>query len=237
MSSIASVKASESVKKSTNVRTGSLKAQALRLGVKTLSTLAPALSVQLLSRYMFRIRQFPRPEWEKELLEEARSHSSIPWRDGEISVWSWGEGPPVLLVHGWEGRGTQLGRFIPGLLAQGFSVVAFDGPGHGRTTTTRGSMPDQAAAVERVDQAFGPFSGVIGHSMGAGAITYAAVKGARLGSMVLAAPPLDPRLTPGPPGSVGRDSSTGNLRFESASVALRPRIRRPGFTIQLRKLA
>jgi ATP-dependent DNA helicase RecQ len=31
------------------------------------------------------------------------------------------------------------------------------------------------------------------------------------------------RLTPGPPGSVGRDSSTGNLCFESASVALRPR--------------
>ncbi|MBT3221270.1 MAG: FAD-dependent oxidoreductase [Proteobacteria bacterium] len=31
-------------------------------------------------------------------------------------------------------------------------------------------------------------------------------------------------LTPGPPGSVGRDSSTGNLCFESASVALRPRI-------------
>jgi arylsulfatase A-like enzyme len=30
-------------------------------------------------------------------------------------------------------------------------------------------------------------------------------------------------LTPGPPGSVGRDSSTGNLCFESASVALRPR--------------
>ncbi|MBT3218589.1 MAG: hypothetical protein HN348_05810, partial [Proteobacteria bacterium] len=30
--------------------------------------------------------------------------------------------------------------------------------------------------------------------------------------------------TPGPPGSVGRDSSTGNLCFESASVALRPRI-------------
>ncbi|MBT3222774.1 MAG: serine/threonine protein kinase [Proteobacteria bacterium] len=31
------------------------------------------------------------------------------------------------------------------------------------------------------------------------------------------------RLTPGPPGSVGRESSTGNLCFESASVALRPR--------------
>ncbi|MBT3219241.1 MAG: hypothetical protein HN348_09135 [Proteobacteria bacterium] len=30
-------------------------------------------------------------------------------------------------------------------------------------------------------------------------------------------------LTPGPPDSVGRDSSTGNLCFESASVVLRPR--------------
>ncbi|MBT3220728.1 MAG: DUF4157 domain-containing protein, partial [Proteobacteria bacterium] len=33
------------------------------------------------------------------------------------------------------------------------------------------------------------------------------------------------RLAPGPTGSVGRDSSTGNLCFESASVALRPRNR------------
>jgi transcription elongation GreA/GreB family factor len=37
--------------------------------------------------------------------------------------------------------------------------------------------------------------------------------------------PTNSRLTPGPPGSVGRDFSTGNLCFESASVALRPRIR------------
>ncbi|MBT3217530.1 MAG: selenocysteine-specific translation elongation factor [Proteobacteria bacterium] len=37
------------------------------------------------------------------------------------------------------------------------------------------------------------------------------------------------RLTPGPPGSVGRDSSTGNLGFESASVALRPRNRSAAF--------
>jgi len=32
-------------------------------------------------------------------------------------------------------------------------------------------------------------------------------------------------LAPGPTGSVGRDFSTGNLCFESASVALRPRNR------------
>ncbi|MBT3218976.1 MAG: SDR family NAD(P)-dependent oxidoreductase [Proteobacteria bacterium] len=35
--------------------------------------------------------------------------------------------------------------------------------------------------------------------------------------------PANSRLTPGPPGSVDRVSSTGNLCFESASVALRPR--------------
>jgi hypothetical protein len=35
--------------------------------------------------------------------------------------------------------------------------------------------------------------------------------------------PANSLSTPGPPCSVGRDSSTGNLCFESASVALRPR--------------
>jgi hypothetical protein len=35
---------------------------------------------------------------------------------------------------------------------------------------------------------------------------------------------LDFTVNSGAPGSVGRDSSTGNLCFESASVTLRPRL-------------
>ncbi|MBT3219969.1 MAG: glycyl-radical enzyme activating protein, partial [Proteobacteria bacterium] len=43
-------------------------------------------------------------------------------------------------------------------------------------------------------------------------------------AIVVLTGPQNSCLTPGPTGSVGRDSSTENLCFESASVALRPRI-------------
>ena len=34
----------------------------------------------------------------------------------DIVSWTWGEGPEILLVHGWEGRATQFDRLIPALL-------------------------------------------------------------------------------------------------------------------------
>ena len=50
-----------------------------------------------------------------------------------VRAWQWGEGPPVLLVHGWEGHAAQFAGFIPRLLEQGFSAVAFDAPAHGQS--------------------------------------------------------------------------------------------------------
>ncbi|MFP2912939.1 hypothetical protein ACLESD_49620, partial [Pyxidicoccus sp. 3LFB2] len=41
-----------------------------------------------------------------------------------VAVWSWGEGPRVLLVHGWSGYGGQLTAFVAPLVEAGFSVVA-----------------------------------------------------------------------------------------------------------------
>ena len=43
-------------------------------------------------------------------------------------MYSWGSGPTVLLVHGWEGRGSQLSAFAPALVKAGFRVVAVDMP-------------------------------------------------------------------------------------------------------------
>jgi len=193
MSALSTIHPRRLARKSTNVRSGHLGHGAIRLGLRVLASLSPSLTAALARQLMFRVRRFPRPAWEEELLATAARHQRIPLRDGQLWTWSWGEGPPVLLVHGWEGRGTQLGRFIPALLDRGLGVVAFDGPGHGLSTVTRGSMPDQAAAVERLSRILGPFHGTIGHSMGAGSIAYAAAQGVDLGRAVLVAPPLDPR--------------------------------------------
>ena len=108
---------------------------------------------------------------------------------------SWGDParPPVLVVHGWEGRGSQLATFVPALRAAGFRVVAFDGPGHGQSRTQRSSAVHMALAIERIAQHTGPLAGVVAHSVG-GAATVLAFHLSRgaldVKRCVLVAPPV-----------------------------------------------
>ena len=80
---------------------------------------------------------------------------------------------PVLLVHGWAGRGAQLGAFVAPLLERGHAVVAFDGPAHGRSPGWQTNPLDFAAAVQRVAEHVGPLDAVVAHSFGAVATTIA----------------------------------------------------------------
>ncbi|MBI1227639.1 MAG: alpha/beta fold hydrolase [Bacteroidetes bacterium] len=95
---------------------------------------------------------------------------------GKITLkgYEWGIGDRiVLLVHGWESRGTALRGFVPGLLAAGFRVVAFDGPAHGDSGGQRTNLPDFAGAVKTVLQKVGPVYGIITHSFGGSTTSFA----------------------------------------------------------------
>ncbi len=82
----------------------------------------------------------------------------------------WGAGPVIYLVHGWGGNETQLAKFVPPLVAAGFSVVTHDAPSHG--TSDPGAVAGQAHAVEMghaldaVAAVHGPAHAVVAHSMG-----------------------------------------------------------------------
>ena len=40
----------------------------------------------------------------------------------DLSVWDWGDGPTVMLVHGWSGSAGQLSGFVGPLLRAGCSI-------------------------------------------------------------------------------------------------------------------
>lgn len=94
-----------------------------------------------------------------------------------VNAWRWGIGPTVLLVHGWEGRGSQLGALVEPLVAAGLSVVAFDAPGHGDSPGSRLYLTDLADAVIDVAAAVGPLHAIIAHSFGAAATLLAHQRG------------------------------------------------------------
>jgi pimeloyl-ACP methyl ester carboxylesterase len=132
-----------------------------------------------------RPRRFPRPARELAALQAARSILVPTDRAARgarshagpapLRAWVWGDdGPVVLLVHGWQGRGAQLAPFVEPLVARGFRVAAFDAPAHGDTPGTHASLFAFRDAILAMHAALGPFHALVSHSMGGAAAILAA---------------------------------------------------------------
>src|SRR5262249_35923574 len=107
---------------------------------RLLSALAPSAAVRLAERAFLTPPRSRRPDTELTLLSTARARPLFVG-GRHIEVWLWGSGPTVLLVHGWGGRGAQLGAFVEPLVTRGFSVVTFDAPGHGASGSGPVTLP------------------------------------------------------------------------------------------------
>ena len=106
-----------------------------------------------------------------------------------------GEGPPIWLIHG-TGAATHSWRDVTPLLAERFSVVAMDLPGHG---FTRGRPPGgltlagMARALVALSQALGSIPQAIGaHSAGAAIAARMALDGSHEAPIVAFGPALLP---------------------------------------------
>lgn len=77
----------------------------------------------------------PRPHPpEAEKVAATKAQASFITVDGlRIRIWSWGQGPTILFIHGWGGRGTQISSFIDILNQSGYKVMSFDLPAHGQS--------------------------------------------------------------------------------------------------------
>jgi pimeloyl-ACP methyl ester carboxylesterase len=91
---------------------------------------------------------------------------------GEVA----GEGPSVLLVHGWGGRGSQLASLARPLLESGLSVALFDGPAHGASGGRTTNLLRMAEAIGAVARHVGARAAV-GHSFGGAALAIALSRG------------------------------------------------------------
>jgi pimeloyl-ACP methyl ester carboxylesterase len=146
--------------------------------LRTTLALSALVSTEFTGRWVnrlwFRSQRFPEPAREKEWLVSAE-RLTITHRERPLAVYYWGAGPTILLVHGWHGRGAQLGAFAAPLVATGYRVVAFDAPAHGRTPGRATNLPEVSEALLAVANSFPPLHGVIAHSFGA-ACTLAAIR-------------------------------------------------------------
>jgi pimeloyl-ACP methyl ester carboxylesterase len=134
----------------------------IRLFFAIVGRLSPALAGRLAATLFARPRRHARPDRERELIVRG---ARVPLPDG-LHATAWGAGPTVLLVHGWEGRGAQLGAFVDPLVAAGYRVVALDGPAHGDSPGRTTTGPEFAQALVATRDAVGPLAAIVGHSFG-----------------------------------------------------------------------
>jgi len=126
------------------------------------SHVAPTLVAPIFRRMMLKPRRHVRPP---PVLALPAADERIALGD-DLVAWRWGQGPAVLLVHGFEGNRAQFGAIIAALVERGFSAVALDVPAHGESAGDELTAVKFIAAIERVLAHLGPVRAVIGHSMG-----------------------------------------------------------------------
>lgn len=177
--------------------TPSIAVAAARVSMRALSRGSPELASRWAERLFLTARRHRQPARERELLAGARALTvAVP--GGEIPVWILepagvvGWRPTVLFVHGWEGRGAQLGAIAQAVLARGLRAVLFDAPGHGAATAPRASVVEHARAIALVGETLGPVHGVVAHSVGGAATLLATRMGFSAARFALVAPPIGP---------------------------------------------
>ncbi len=166
---------------------------ALRTVFRTVGPLAPGVAARWAETlFCTPPRHQVRPAEEAFLASGRRS--SIRWEGGELAVWEWGQGPLVVLVHGWGSRAARMGALAAALTTRGLRVMAYDGPAHGRSAGRFASLPEFARALGAVGAATGPLHGLVGHSLGGAAVAMALDHGLEARRVVLLAPPADVRI-------------------------------------------
>ena len=151
------------------------------------SIVAPEFTAEQVVKIFTKTHRFDRPKREVEDLVHARR---FRFQNG-LAAYEWGQAdaPTVLLVHGWNGRGSQMSFLARGLADAGFRAVAIDGPAHGDSdghSTDAGHFSD---GISEIGRELGVIEAVIGHSFGGGTSVWALKKGIDAKKLVMISSP------------------------------------------------
>ncbi|AHI33049.1 MULTISPECIES: alpha/beta hydrolase [Marinobacter] len=162
----------------------------IRLALQLYGRMAPEKAGRLVNRMAFRPSRLPMPSRYEYLLDNADSYTQLQHGARTIPVYSWGQGPVILGVHGWAGAGIQFGAWVNPLVEAGYRVVLFDAPAHGRAQGESTNLFEMAEVVARVAASVGRVHGVLAHSIGCIAAARAIADGLKPDYLVMLAPPV-----------------------------------------------
>lgn len=142
---------------------------ALGRGIELLGRVAPGLSGRLLWKLWFTPFSIAPNARARELLATVEQRFEVYSGDEGVEVLAFGQGPTVLLAHGWSTYGAQLGSFVRPLVAAGYRVLLFDAPGHGGKARREFRLDQYAQLLRDIIQHAGGVHAIVAHSLGASA--------------------------------------------------------------------
>lgn len=142
----------------------------LRTKFKTLAILSPNKAAAI----AFDLFCTPYPKYKKTkapaIFHQAKKLSLQLNNDILIKGFEWipnsPNGKTVLIVHGYASYFYKFEQYIQPLLKEGFRVIGFDAPGHGRSQGKYINILIYSDAIKSIMKSFGPIDHFIGHSLG-----------------------------------------------------------------------
>jgi hypothetical protein len=176
---------------STNVRYIKARQRGTHVLLTGLWHLAPNTTKNIILKRFFKPRSYALTPLERQFLENGTPFY-IHVHDKKIRCWKWGQGPGILFVHGWNGRGVNFAYFFKPFIDAGYSVITYDAPAHGKS---EGHVTNYFELSDTVRSFLDPSHGfniqsIIAYSIGASATINCISKEKPLLDVVLIAPAL-----------------------------------------------
>ena len=141
----------------------------IKRSAKVLSFFSDKIAVQFAMKLFVTPVKFPTPSRELNMEKKSKIFPlQLPKAKKDFVVYENGTGQKkALVIHGWNGRGTQLVSIIKELIDMDYTVISFDAPGHGKSSKNTSVMTEFMEAAFVLERQYKEFDLIIGHSLGA----------------------------------------------------------------------
>jgi len=134
-----------------------------------------------------------KPSFQEKALIESAGRKRIPFQESKYqpsqntsyTLYSWGKGPSVLLVHDWGGCGAQMASLARPLVEAGFQVITFDALAHGDSPGKQTDLSEIVGIIKDIETKINGFHAIIAHSYGALAAGIALQDGVKANKFVV----------------------------------------------------
>ena len=145
--------------------------------IRTKFKLLTAISKKKAAEKAFELFCTPQRRNIKPLPKIFEQAESLQFRlDGMLMQgWRWNHPSErkVLILHGYESSVTNFDRYVKPLIKNGYEVLAFDAPAHGRSGGKKITAPLYKRMIQEIQKRFGPVQSYVAHSFGGLAVSLA----------------------------------------------------------------